>query len=106
MHPSGLVPGPLPSCSGPASPNSASMNRSPRALLLCTALGLGVACTSQTPSSQPAVIHPSFDPGNSPPVVPLPNDLATDPATGLLHITPNPDATEADKAFIFYLNTL
>src|SRR4051812_48937109 len=82
------------------------MNRSSRDLFLCAAVLVSAACTSQPQVAPPAVINPRFDPGNAPPVVPLPNDLATDPATGLLHVDPNPDATDADKAFIGYLNTL
>ncbi|MFL5347339.1 MAG: hypothetical protein ACJ8AT_21350 [Hyalangium sp.] len=82
------------------------MNRSPRDLFLCAVVLVSAACTSQPQVSPPSVVNPRFDPGNAPPVVPLPNDLATDPATGLLHVDPNPDATDADKAFIAYLNTL
>src|SRR5690348_2131965 len=47
-----------------------------------------------------------FDPSQSPPVVPTPNDLATDPMTGLLAIPVPPGASEADQQFIAYLNTL
>jgi dienelactone hydrolase len=68
---------------------------------------LGLACAPElTPKTPPAVVVARFDPGRNPPLVPTPNDLAEDPVTGLLNITPAPDASEADKAFIAYLNTL
>ncbi|MBI3184322.1 MAG: hypothetical protein HYZ28_19485 [Myxococcales bacterium] len=54
----------------------------------------------------PVVVVARFDPSLVPPVVPTPNDLAADPATGRLKITPAPDASEADKEFYAYLNTL
>jgi hypothetical protein len=41
-----------------------------------------------------------------PAVVPSPNDLATNPATGLLAVPIPASATGADKEFYAYLNTL
>jgi pimeloyl-ACP methyl ester carboxylesterase len=68
---------------------------------------LGLACAPEVKSvPPPAVVLARFDPGRTPPVVPTPNDLATDPKTGLLNITPAPDASEADQTLIAYLNTL
>ena len=51
-------------------------------------------------------MHARFDPAASPPVVPAPNDLATDPSTGLLAVPLPPNASDADKALVDYLNTL
>ncbi len=54
----------------------------------------------------PSVIVARFDPSGTPAVVPSPNDLATNPATGLL-VIPLPDkTTAADREFYAYLNTL
>lgn len=47
-----------------------------------------------------------FDPAAEPPVTPKPNDLAIDPATGLLNVPDAPEDSEADRAFHRYLRTL
>ena len=48
-----------------------------------------------------------FDPGATVPLVPAPNDLAIDPATGLLSIPVDPNGSSAQQAFTAqYLNTL
>src|SRR5207237_3480750 len=47
-----------------------------------------------------------FDPQATPPVIPLPNDLVRDPATGLLAIPDLPGASDAQKEFNAYLRTL
>jgi Bacterial virulence factor lipase N-terminal len=54
----------------------------------------------------PAVIVARFDPAAAVPVVPTPNDLATNPATGMLAVTIPANASGADKAFYEWLNTL
>ncbi len=68
---------------------------------------LAAACAPDIPNNPPPdVVVARFDPAQSPPVVPSPNSLAIDPATGLLNVTPAPNASEADLAFIAWLNTL
>src|SRR5205814_7188025 len=71
------------------------------------ALTLG-ACTPDVPQDAvPARVVAIFDPTAQPaPVVPLPNDLAVDAATGLLALPDLPDQTAAEKAFNRYLRTL
>ncbi len=66
-----------------------------------------LACTPQidnTPATPFTVAR--FDPAAAVPIVPTPNDLATDPKTGLLAVTPPANATGADLAFYEWLNTL
>ncbi len=75
--------------------------------LTLAAVALLLACDPKIAQEEPVtVITARFDPSVSPAVVPTPNDLATDPATGRLAV-PKPDtATGADVAFIDYLNSL
>jgi len=48
-----------------------------------------------------------FDPASTPPRVPSPNDLAIDPATGLVNAPVDPNASPAEQEFVRdYLNTL
>src|SRR5258706_7807064 len=65
------------------------------------------ACDPTIPKEEAKeVITARFDPSAAVPVVPTPNDLATNPATGL-NVVPVPaGATGADKAFYAYLNSL
>lgn len=75
-------------------------------LLVALALALA-ACAPDIPNTPPtAVITARFDPSATPPVVPSPNDLATNPETGLLAVPIPPGASGADKAFYRWLNTL
>jgi len=77
-----------------------------RQLTLVAAAAL-IACDPKIEKSEPAtVIIARFDPSASPAVVPTPNDLATDPATGRLTVPKPETATGADVAFIDYLNSL
>ncbi len=67
-----------------------------------------VGCDPKIPTNPtpPTVITARLDLTATPPVVPAPNDLATDPKTGLLNI-PLPDtASAADQEFAAYLDTL
>lgn len=65
------------------------------------------ACSPSIPNTPPTpVIVARFDPSGTPSVVPSPNDLATNPATGLLAVPIPADASGADKAFYGWLNTL
>lgn len=65
------------------------------------------ACDPTIAIEEPAaVVTARFDPSAAVPVVPTPNDLATDPETGLLAITPPGTATGADLAFYEYLESL
>ncbi|MHB8872942.1 MAG: hypothetical protein ACYC8T_04580 [Myxococcaceae bacterium] len=49
----------------------------------------------------------AFQPTATPPAVPVPNDLAIDPATGRLNIPVDPRSSPANQAFVSdYLNTL
>lgn len=65
------------------------------------------ACDPKIPI-EPAdeVVTARFDPSAAVPVVPTPNDLATNPATGRLAVTAPAGATGADKNFYAYLNSL
>lgn len=64
-------------------------------------------CTPSIPTENPPdVIVARFDPSAVPAVVPAPNDLATNPATGLLVVPIPAGATGADREFYGYLNTL
>jgi pimeloyl-ACP methyl ester carboxylesterase len=65
------------------------------------------ACDPKVDQVTPAVvITAQFDPSAAVPVVPTPNDLATNPKTGLLAITAPPGASAADKEFYKYLDGL
>lgn len=65
------------------------------------------ACTPDIPEEKaPNLVVARFDPAASPAVVPSPNDLALDPATGRPVVPPPPNPSEADLAFIAYLGTL
>ncbi len=78
-----------------------------RRLLLTSSAVLVFACTPDIPNvPPPSVVTAQFDPSAVPAVVPTPNDLAFDPATGQLKIAPAATATDADKEFLGYLNTL
>ncbi len=64
-----------------------------------------LACTPDIPQTpSPSVITARFDPSAVPPVVPTPNDLATDPSNGNLAVPIV--GTPADQEFYKYLNTL
>ncbi len=64
-----------------------------------------IACTPDIPQTQsPTVITARFDPSLVPPVVPTPNDLATNPKTGTLAVPIV--GSDADKEFYKFLNTL
>ena len=68
---------------------------------------IAVGCDPQiTHTAAPTQVVANFDPGANPPVVPTPNDLATDPTTGLLVVPPPPNASAADIEFAAYLSTL
>ena len=76
-------------------------------------LSVAIACLSWfacTPSIKnepaPDLIIARFDPSAVPAVVPSPNDLATDPATGLLAVPIAENASAIDREFYTYLNTL
>ncbi len=74
--------------------------------LLTVVVAFLAACSPDIPNSPPpAFVIARFDPSLSPPLVPSPNDLATAP-TGLLNVPIPATATEADKAFYAWLNTL
>jgi hypothetical protein len=78
-------------------------------LLLVGALTLGAAsCTPEiAQDAAPDVVVADFNPAGSPAVVPTPNDLAIDPATGLVNAPIDPNAPAAQQEFTRdYLNTL
>lgn len=71
------------------------------------ALVAGVACTPDIPRDPvPLRVVAQFDPSAELPIVPKPNDLAIDAATGFVNPPDAPDASEADKQFNRYLRTL
>jgi len=76
--------------------------------LVATALTvIAFSCTpdiSQTPSA--SVVQALFDPSASPPIVPTPTDLVFNRATRTLNIPIDPNAKDAEKEFLGYLNTL
>ncbi|MBX7097809.1 MAG: hypothetical protein K1X89_08860 [Myxococcaceae bacterium] len=76
--------------------------------LALAAVSVLVACAPDIPTTPPpTVITARFDPAAVPAVVPTPNDLATDPATGLLAVPVPMNAGPADTEFITdYLNGL
>jgi dienelactone hydrolase len=69
---------------------------------------LGVACNPSIPQvAPPNTVVAIFNPAASPPQVPTPNALATNPLTGLLNVpTTGPAYSPADTDFANYLNTL
>ncbi len=76
-------------------------------------LSVAIACLAWfacTPNIKvdppPSVITARFDPSAVPAVVPSPNDLATNPATGLLAVPIPATASAVDAEFYRYLNTL
>lgn len=74
---------------------------------LSIALVALAGCTPFIPTDNPPdVIVARFDPSAVPAVVPAPNDLATNPTTGLLNVPIPVSATVADREFYGYLNTL
>jgi hypothetical protein len=76
-----------------------------RSFLAGSVLALG--CAPDVPNTPPpTVVVARFDPQASPPDVPLPNDLARDPKTGLLVIPDAPMASPAQLEFNSYLRTL
>lgn len=76
-----------------------------RLRFVCLAVALG--CAPQIPRDDvPTRVIALFDPSAASPVVPLPNDLAVDPATGLLQVPDGPTATPAQRDFNAWLNTL
>jgi hypothetical protein len=78
-------------------------------LLLVGALTLGAASCAPEIDQQaaPDVVLADFNPAASPAVVPTPNDLAIDPATGLVNAPIDPNAPAAQQEFTKdYLNTL
>jgi len=78
-------------------------------LLLVGALTLGAAsCAPEIAKDEaPDVVVADFNPAGSPAVVPTPNDLAIDPATGLVNAPIDPSAPAAQQEFTRdYLNTL
>jgi hypothetical protein len=80
-----------------------------RKLLLVGALALGAASCAPDVGQDPApdYVIAQFDPTGSPAVVPSPNDLAINPATGLVNAPIDPRAPEAQQEFTRdYLNSL
>ncbi len=76
-------------------------------LSIAVAALVWAGCTPAIPTENPPdVIVARFDPSAVPAVVPAPNDLATNPATGLLAVPIPANATGADREFYAYLNTL
>jgi hypothetical protein len=78
-------------------------------LLLVGALALGgVSCAPDIKQDPPADnVVAQFDPAASPAVVPSPNDLALNPATGLVAAPIDPTAPAAQQEFTRdYINTL
>lgn len=71
---------------------------------LLVALG---ACAPDIPETPPPqVVVARFDPAATPAVVPSPNDLALDPATGRPAVPLPPNATPADEEFVAFLGSL
>src|SRR5262245_61792319 len=75
--------------------------------LLPLSLLLAAGCAPEIESPKTTkVVTAQFDPQVDPPIVPLPNDLAKDPKTGLLAIPDAKGASAAQKEFNDYLRTL
>ena len=80
------------------------MKRVALSAALIAAMG---ACKPEIPNTPPGTfVTARFDPSNAPPVLPTPNDLATNAATGLLAVPIPLSASGADQAFYQWLNTL
>jgi hypothetical protein len=78
-------------------------------LLLVGALSLSAAsCAPEiAQDAPPDYVIAEFNPAGSPAVVPTPNDLAIDPATGLVNAPIDPNASPAQQEFTRdYINTL
>ncbi len=74
---------------------------------LATLVCLACACAPEIPNTPPGeFVVARFDPSAAIPVVPSPNDLATNPTTGLLSVPVPTDASAADTWFYGWLNTL
>ncbi|MBL8923490.1 MAG: hypothetical protein JNJ54_31845 [Myxococcaceae bacterium] len=68
---------------------------------------LAVACAPELPNTPPGeFVVARFDPSAAIPVVPTPNDLVTNPATGLLSVPVPAEASAPDRWFYDWLNTL
>jgi len=68
---------------------------------------LAASCAPELPNTPPGdFVVARFDPSAAIAVVPSPNDLATDPVTGLLSVPVPPEASAADRWFYGWLNTL
>src|SRR6266849_5079926 len=68
---------------------------------------IAFSCTPDIPQTPSAtVVQALFDPSASPPIVPTPTDLVFNPATRTLNIPIDPNAKDAEKEFLGYLNSL
>jgi hypothetical protein len=68
---------------------------------------LVAACAPEIPDTPPGeFVVARFDPSAAVPVVPTPNDLVTNPATGLLSVPVPSEASAPDRWFYDWLNTL
>lgn len=68
---------------------------------------IAFSCTPDIPQTPSAnVIIALFDPSAATPIVPTPTDLVINRATRTLNIPISPTASEAEKEFLSYLNTL
>src|SRR3954471_5325374 len=77
-----------------------------RYLVAAGVLALAACAPDIEHTEAPNQVVARFDPSQTPPVVPTPNDLAADPTTGQLAITPAPGASDIDVEFTSYLNQL
>ena len=80
-------------------------------LALALVLGLAAACDPSIPSTPPPTnqIQANFNPAASPPVLPLPTDLAVNrypDGGGRLNIPVNTSPNPSDQNFIVYLDSL
>jgi len=76
-------------------------------LLIAVAALAAASCAKQLGSSDAGnYVVARFDPSQSPPVVPSPNDLAFDADSGTLQIPLGANASDADKNLAAYLDTL
>lgn len=67
---------------------------------------LAAACSSPPPVAKKAVVVAELDPSLPVPKLPLPNDLARDPDTGLIDVVDPADANDAELAFNAWLRSL
>ena len=67
---------------------------------------LPLACADTTTSAPPSFVVAEFDPAVSPPRVPTPTDLARDPTTGRITVPLASDASQAERDFAAYLESL